>query len=354
MQAALRQTSEQQPGIRRLRQGAGFMFRHANGRAVANEAQLARIRSLAIPPAYEDVWICPDQRGHIQATACDARGRKQYIYHPDWRAAREEDKFGRMMEFGNALPRIRHQLRRDLAARGLTRDKVLAAVCLLLDQTLVRIGNEEYAQTNKSFGLTTLRNRHVHVKREEVHFEFQGKSAVHHSITVSDPVLAKIIRKCLDVPGQHLFQYIGEDSGAHRIDSDSVNQYLKAASKMDISAKDFRTWAASVAALAQLRGTTFESKAEAKRNVTATVKDVAQLLRNTPAVCRKSYIHPGVVEAYHAGELCEPVEPIRKAGLRVDEAQLLRFLKTKAKARGRAKRKDANVKRSEISKVEHG
>lgn len=330
------------------------MFRHANGRAVANEAQLARIRSLAIPPAYEDVWICPDQRGHIQATARDARGRKQYIYHPDWRAAREEDKFGRMMEFGNALPRIRRQLRRDLAARGLTREKVLAAVCLLLDQTLVRIGNEEYAQTNKSFGLTTLRNRHVHVKREQVHFEFQGKSAVHHSITVSDPALAKIIRKCLDVPGQHLFQYIGEDGGAHRIDSDSVNQYLKTASKMDISAKDFRTWAASVAALAQLRGTTFESKAEAKSNVTATVKDVAKLLRNTPAVCRKSYIHPGVVEAYHAGELCEPVEPIRKAGLRVDEAQLLRFLKAKAKARGRAKPKDANVKRREVAKVGHG
>ena len=322
------------------------MFRHANGRAVANEVQLARIRSLAIPPAYEDVWICPDQRGHIQATARDARGRKQYIYHPDWRAAREEDKFGRMMEFGNALPRIRRQLRRDLAARGLTREKVLAAVCLLLDQTLVRIGNEEYAQTNKSFGLTTLRNRHVHVKREQVHFEFQGKSAVHHSITVSDPVLAKIIRKCLDVPGQHLFQYIGEDGGAHRIDSDSVNQYLKTASKMDISAKDFRTWAASVAALAQLRGTTFESKAEAKRNVTATVKDVAKLLRNTPAVCRKSYIHPGVVEAYHAGELCQPVEPIRKAGLRV--------LKAKAKARGRAKPKDANVKRREVAKVGHG
>ena len=329
------------------------MFRHANGRAVANEAQLTRIRSLAIPPAYEDVWISPDQRGHIQATARDARGRKQYIYHADWRTARAEDKFGRMMEFGNALPRIRRQLRRDLAARGLTREKLLAAVCLLLDQTLVRVGNEEYAQTNKSFGLTTLRNHHVRVKREEVTFEFQGKSAVHHSITVSDPVLAKIIRKCLDVPGQHLFQYIGEDGYAHRIDSDSVNQYLKAASKMDISAKDFRTWAASVAALAQLRGTTFESKAEAKRNVTATVKDVARRLRNTPAVCRKSYIHPGVVEAYHAGELCEPVEPCRKAGLRVHEAQLLRFLKEKAAARGAGKRKVANLKRREIANVGH-
>lgn len=333
MVGGLIHSSDEEPGIRRIRRGRSFQFRHANGRPVKAEWQLARIRSLAIPPAYEQVWICPQQRGHIQATARDARGRKQYIYHPAWRAARDEGKFSRMLDFGRALPRIRRRLHADLLQPGLPREKVLAAVCLLLDQTLVRVGNEEYAQSNKSFGLTTLRNRHVRVKKTEVCFEFQGKSAVPHSITVSDPALAKIVRKCLDIPGQHLFQYLDEDGRARKVDSDSVNQYLKTISKMDISAKDFRTWAASVAALSQLRGRAFSSKSEATRNVTATIKDVARQLRNTPAVCRKSYVHPAIVEAYHAGKLDEEFDAPRRRGLRADEARLLQFLKTDLKQR---------------------
>ncbi|MEP7156302.1 MAG: DNA topoisomerase IB [Betaproteobacteria bacterium] len=335
MEAGLLQSSDAKPGISRIRHGSGFQFRHANGQAVKAEAELARIRALAIPPAYEEVWICPQQRGHIQATARDARGRKQYIYHPAWRAARDEGKFSRMIDFGRALPRIRRQLYADVSLPGLCREKVLAAVCLLLDHTLVRVGNEEYAQTNKSFGLTTLRNRHVRVKKTEVSFEFQGKSAVQHSITVSDPTLAKIVRKCLDIPGQHLFQYIGEDGKAHRVDSDSVNQYLKAISRMDISAKDFRTWAASVAALARLKGVAFSSKSEATRNVTATIKEVAQQLRNTPAVCRKSYVHPAIVTAYHEGRLDAASESGRRRGLRADEARLLHFLQVDLKQRTR-------------------
>jgi DNA topoisomerase I len=327
LETVLRHTSDEEPGYSRLRRGKSFSYKGLNGKPLKDATELARIRFLAIPPAYEQVWICADKNGHLQATGCDARGRKQYLYHADWHASQGADKFSRVASFGETLPALRRRLWKDVSLRGLPREKVLAAVCLLLDETLIRVGNEEYAQSNKSFGLTTLRNRHVKVKQAQVKFDFQGKSAVQHSITVTDPALAKVVRQCMDIPGQNLFQFIGEDNEVHHIDSGAVNQYLKTISGTDITAKDFRTWAASVAALGALTKLTFANKTEAKRHVSTTIKEVAKRLRNTPAVCRKSYIHPSIIEAFHGNVLSKPILAKRRAGLRMDEYALLHFLK---------------------------
>ncbi|MDB6089364.1 MAG: topA [Gammaproteobacteria bacterium] len=296
-------TSDRDPGIRRMRRGRGFIYLHPDGRKVGEEAQLARIRSLAIPPAYRDVWICTSPRGHLQATGHDARGRKQYRYHARWRSHRDAQKFDHILEFGRALPRIRRRVAQDLRKTGLPRERVLATIVKLLDATLVRVGNEEYARANRSFGLTTLRNRHVSVTGDTLHFEFRGKSGILHRVTVSDPALARIVRRCADIPGQELFQWIDAEGERHRIDSNDVNEYLREASGGSFTAKDFRTWFATIEALGTLRKLPVGNQREVKRQLKEVVTTVAARLGNTPTICRKCYIHPEVLAAYATGQL---------------------------------------------------
>ncbi len=299
----LRYVTDREPGIRRVRRGSGFGYIGADGRALTDPRELRRIRQLAIPPAYEDVWICVSANGHLQATGRDARGRKQYRYHPLWRAQRDSTKFHRMLEFGRVLPRIRRLCARHLALPGLPREKVLAAIVKLLQTTLVRVGNEEYARANGSFGLTTLRDRHVRVRGETLRLEFRGKSGVQHSLTINDPVIARIVRRLHDLPGQELFQWIDAAGERHRIDSSDVNEYVRSVSGDDFTAKDFRTWFATVHALEVLSKLEAASQSEAKRQVVECVRAVALRLGNTPTVCRKCYIHPAVLEAHLAGGL---------------------------------------------------
>ena len=296
-------TSDRDPGIRRTRRGRGFLYFHPDGKRIGDGAQLGRIRSLAIPPAYRDVWICLSPRGHLQATGHDARGRKQYRYHARWRSHRDAQKFDHILEFGRALTRIRRRVAQDLRKTGLPRERILATIVKLLDTTLVRVGNEEYARANGSFGLTTLRNRHVIVSGATLHFEFRGKSGIFHRVTVNDPALARIVRRCVDIPGQELFQWIDADGGRHRLDSNDVNEYLRAASGGPFTAKDFRTWYATVAALATLRKLPVGNKTAVQRQVKKVIAAVAARLGNTPAICRKCYIHPEVLLAYSAGRL---------------------------------------------------
>lgn len=263
---------------------------------------LARIRSLVIPPAWTDVWICPVANGHLQATGRDARGRKQSRYHPRWREVRDADKYDRMAAFAKALPRIRRCVKRDLALRGMPREKVLATIVSVMEQTHIRVGNEEYARTNKSYGLTTLRNRHVDVHGSEVVFDFAGKSGVHHTVSLRDKRLAKIIRQCSEIPGHDLFQYLDADGNRHAIDSTAVNDYLREITGEHFTAKDFRTWAGSVLACDLLRAVgAAETESQAKKNVVEAIKRVAAELGNTPSVCRKCYVHPAVLEAYLGG-----------------------------------------------------
>jgi DNA topoisomerase I len=325
----LRYVSGEEPGLRRLRQGEGFRYVNAAGRPVKDTATLVRIRSLAIPPAYRDVWICATEDGHLQATGRDARGRKQYRYHPDWRAVQDATKFERMLEFGQALPRVREQVRRDLDRNGLERERVLASVVQLLERTLVRVGNGEYARTNESFGLTTLRDDHVQVQREKIRFIFRGKSGVPHDVTVEDRRLVRVVRHCLDIPGQELFRYLDESGNSRDVGSADVNAYIREISGGDFTAKDFRTWSASVLALEALAEHPFTSATQAKREVVAVVKAVAVKLSNTPAVCRKCYIHPLVIESYlEAGPAGLPAAAAvnRIAGLNEGEARLLALL----------------------------
>jgi DNA topoisomerase-1 len=296
-------TSDCSPGIRRLRRGRNFTYRYPSGRKVSDPTLLARIRRLAIPPAYRDVWICSDPQGHLQATGRDARGRKQYRYHPDWRTHRDAAKFDRMLEFGRSLPRIRRRVAQDLRKSGLPRERVLATLVRLLESTLVRIGNEEYARSNGSFGLTTLRGRHVSVRGATLTFEFRGKSGIAQSVSINDPVLARIVQRCADIPGQELFQWIDADGERRRIDSADVNEYLRAASGGPFTAKDYRTWFATVEALQVLRKRPVGNKGEIKRELVATVAAVAKRLGNTPSICRKCYIHPEVLIAYGDGRL---------------------------------------------------
>lgn len=295
---------DREPGYRRIRHGEGFRFEDAEGKPVRDPDELARISSLVIPPAWTDVWICPLECGHIQATGRDQKGRKQYRYHPRWREVRDADKYSRVAAFGRRLPRLRKRVEADLARRGLPREKVLAAVVRLLEITLIRIGNDEYARTNKSFGLTTLRKRHLTLKGAGAIFEFRGKSGKVHKTGFRDPRLARVIKACQELRGQRLFQYRDESGELRPVESSDVNDYIRAAMGDDFSAKDFRTWAGTVsAARALCRLETPENEAAARRCVATCVKAVSGLLGNTPAVCRAAYIHPAVLAAYGDGRL---------------------------------------------------
>ena len=323
------------PGIRRVRASDGFAYRGLDGRRIRRADEIRRIAGLAIPPAYEDVWICPLPHGHLQATGRDARGRKQYRYHPEWRLARDADKFERMREFGAALPRIRARIKAELASPVGSvprRDTVLAAIVRLLDTTLVRVGNEEYARSNKSFGLTTLRNRHVAVRGSTLQLRFRGKSGIEHQVALEDPRVARVVRRCQAMPGQELFQYEGEDGALHVVDSADVNDFIRAASGADFTAKDFRTWHATVHAL-DLWVEQCAAEAASRRTVNQMLADVASKLGNTVAVCRKSYVHPRVLETLatlkEAEELAGLLVAPRKAGLTAAERRLLGFLAAK-------------------------
>ncbi len=335
--AGLRYVTRDQPGIRRKRAGRGFAYRDVDGSPLRDRAALARIRSLALPPAWRDVWICADPRGHLQAVGVDARGRKQYRYHPRWRAVRDETKYARMALFGARLPQLRARLDEHLALPGLPREKVLATVVRLLEATLIRVGNEEYARANRSFGLTTLRNRHVEIHGAKVLFSFRGKSGVRHAVPLEDRRLARVLARCRELPGYELFQYVGADGALQRVDSADVNAYLREAAGEDFTAKDFRTWAGTVLAALALRGEPGDGcEADRKRRVAAAVARVAERLGNTPSVCRKCYVHPEVIAAYLDGSLASLLPeggadeaPAVAGALRADEEAVLRLLEAR-------------------------
>jgi DNA topoisomerase-1 len=321
--AGLVYVSDEEPGIRRRKAGKGFSYLKADGTPVKDPATLKRIRSLAIPPAYTDVWICPKANGHIQATGRDAKGRKQYRYHPRFREVRESTKYEHMLEFARGLPAIREKVAEHMALRGLPREKVLATVVHLLETTLIRVGNEDYAKQNKSYGLTTLRNRHVEVNGSELRFDFKGKSGKTWKLKVKDRRIAKIIRALQDLPGQDLFQYIDDEGERQSVTSADVNAYLREITGQDITAKDFRTWAGTVlAALALTEFETFDSDAKAKKNVRAAIEKVAARLGNTPTICRKCYIHPEILSSYVEGSLLVEVKEEIEEELREDLADL--------------------------------
>jgi DNA topoisomerase-1 len=304
--AGLRYVHDSKPGITRERVGEAFRYLDARGDVIDDEAMLARIKSLAIPPAWTHVWICPYPNGHLQATGRDARGRKQYRYHPKWRTVRDDSKYERMLSFGKALPQIRREVDRALKLPGLPRDKVLATIVYLLEATMMRIGNEEYARTNKSFGLTTLRSRHVRIDGSDVEFRFRGKSGVYHQVKVHDRRLARIIQRTRDLPGQELFHYVDDDGATHSVGSHDVNDYLRTITGEDYTAKDFRTWSGTVlAALALQEFEKFDSQAQARKNIVRAIESVAEKLGNTPSICRKCYVHPAVLEAYLEGSVLE-------------------------------------------------
>jgi DNA topoisomerase-1 len=311
----------------------GFRYTGPDGRLIRNPADLKRITALAIPPAWKDVWICPDPKGHLQATGRDARGRKQYRYHAQWRTHRDTNKFDRLEEFAAVLPKLRARVQADLARPGLPREKVLATVVQLLEKSLIRVGNDEYAKTNKSFGLTTLRDQHVDVKGGTVRFRFRGKSGKLHNVVINDRRLARIIKHCRDLPGQELFQYLDDEGEVRDVNSADVNAYLREITGRDFTAKDFRTWSATVLAATALREQAGGSTAALKKNVVRAVEAVSGLLGNTPAVCRKSYIHPVVLECYMDRSMDEklaravPASVKRVASkLRADEMSALRIL----------------------------
>lgn len=332
--AGLVYVSDAQPGIRRLRRGKGFGYRDADGQPVTDKAELARIRALAIPPAYEDVWICANSDGHLQATGRDARGRKQYRYHPDWRELRDHGKFDRILAFGAALPTLRRRTRKDLALTGLPREKVLALLVRLLDETLIRVGNESYARDNRSYGLTTLRSRHVRVVRGRLRFCFKGKSGQEQEVELDDTRLTRIVRRVQHLPGQRLFQYLDDAGERQPVDSGMVNDYLHAACGEAFSAKDFRTWGGTAHAAGVLACTPLPEKGgeRARRHaLVEAVKQVAEVLGNTPAVCRKSYIHPEVFEGWRDGSLQRAITQACAGKPRELEKATLRFLRQRLK-----------------------
>jgi DNA topoisomerase IB len=337
VEAGLVYVSDAEPGIRRLRAGKGFRYLTPENRRLAAAKELKRIASLAIPPAYRDVWISVQPRGHLQATGRDARGRKQYRYHPEWRQVRDSAKFDRMVAFGEALPKLRRKLKRDMSLPGLPREKVLAVVVGILDATRVRIGNTEYARDNKSFGLTTLRNRHVSFVRDgRAVLNFRGKGGVQHEIHIDDRRIVQIVRHCQEIPGQHLFQYVSDDGQRCPIDSGQVNDYLREAMGEDFTAKDFRTWGATLHAITLLARTALpESGSERamKGEIANVVKQVAAKLRNTPAVCRKSYINPAVFDSWRSGLIHKVFNGnLSLAAPRKAESLVLAFLRQEAKA----------------------
>lgn len=308
-EAGLRYVHSDRRGITRHRAGKGFFYRNAKGDRITDKKVVDRINSLAIPPAWENVWISPTANGHIQATGRDTRNRKQYRYHPKWREVRDETKYEHMVAFGKALPGIRERVDADLRKRGLSREKLLAAMIRLLETTLIRVGNDQYAKENKSFGLTTMRDRHVEVSGSTIHFEFKGKSGVEHEIDLQDRRLATIVKRSQELPGQDLFQYIDEDGARQTISSDDVNRYLKEISGQDFTAKDFRTWAGTLLAAEALAGfEAFDSETTAKKNVVQAIERVAARLGNTATICRKCYVHPAVIDAYLAGDTMDTVK----------------------------------------------
>jgi DNA topoisomerase I len=321
--AGLRYVSDLEPGIRRTRTGSAFTYVDPTGSPVGDPDERLRIKALAIPPAWTDVWICPNPRGHLQATGRDARGRKQYRYHARWRQVRDEAKYERLLAFGDALPRIRRQAAQDLELRGLPRRKVLAAVVQLLEGTLIRVGNDEYARDNDSYGLTTLQDDHARIRGDEVRFTFRGKSGKDHSIGLHDQRLARVVKQCRDIPGQRLFQYKGEDGEYHSVYSEDVNDYLREITGHDFTAKDFRTWAGTVLAAQALRDfESFDSQVQAKKNVVRAIESVAERLGNTTAVCRKCYVHPAVLEAYLEGAMAEGLRQRAEAEIKHDLGSL--------------------------------
>ena len=326
----LHYVDDTQPGITRRKLRGKFCYFDPTGQRIVDPEEIQRINALAVPPAYTDVWICTDPRGHLQATGRDARGRKQYRYHPRWREVRDTDKYSRLRDFGLALPKLRKQLEALLAAPGFSRDKVMATVITLLDATLIRVGNTQYARDNRSYGLTTLRSRHVEINGSAILFQFRGKSGVEHQITVKDRRLARIIKRCQEIPGQNLFQYLDENGERHTITSADVNTYLQTLTGADFTAKDYRTWAGSALALAVLRELEWQPESQAKQHVVAMVKDVARQLGNTPAVCRKCYIHPAVLESFLLGALAQLPRPRMRKNLRAEEVALAMLLEKMA------------------------
>lgn len=329
----MRYVTDGQPGIRRLKNGGEFRYVNTEGRAINDDITLKRIRSLAIPPAWTDVWICSLADGHLQATGRDARGRKQHRYHPLWREIRDATKYDRMMAFARVLPRIRGKISRDLRARQLSREKVLATIVRLMDLTFIRVGNEEYARQNHSYGLTTMKDQHARVRGDKVQFSFRGKSGKYHNIEITDRRLARIVKHCQEIPGQELFQYIASDGSRRDITSGDVNQYLREASEAEFSAKDFRTWAGTVLAAQALAACAqFETQGQVKKNVKQAITAVAEKLGNTPAVCRKCYVHPMILDGYAKKKLpCDCFHAVNgagpaKAGLNSAEKVVLKFL----------------------------
>ncbi|NBG92583.1 DNA topoisomerase IB [Pseudomonas sp. 9.1(2019)] len=322
----LHYVDDTQPGITRKKLRGKFAYFDPHGQRISDPGEVQRINALAVPPAYTDVWICADPRGHMQATGRDARGRKQYRYHVRWREVRDADKYSRLRDFGLALPKLRRQLDSLLAAPGFSREKVMATVLTLLDATLIRVGNSQYARDNRSYGLTTLRSRHVEVSGSTINFRFRGKSGVEHNISVKDRRVARIIKRCLEIPGQNLFQYLDENGERHTVSSSDINAWLHSLTGADFTAKDYRTWAGSAMALSVLRELQWQPQADARRHVVDMVKSVARHLGNTPAVCRKCYIHPAVLEGYVAGALAELPRPRVRKGLKAEEVGLAMFL----------------------------
>lgn len=330
-QAGLRYVMDETPGITRQRRGNAFVYRLPEGALLRKQDTLRRIRGLVIPPAWTEVWICPLENGHIQATGRDARRRKQYRYHPRWSEVRDATKYERMLAFGAVLPRIRRRVAADLRKHGLSRDKVMATIVRLLETTLIRVGNDEYAQQNDSYGLTTLHNRHVKVRGGQITFSFKGKSGKHHNIDVRDPRLAKLVRRCQELPGQNLFGYVDEAGNVHQVTSDDVNTYLREIAGDEFSAKDFRTWAGTVLAAVALREIgEFHSQKQAKQNVVQAIAAVAKMLGNTVAVCRRCYIHPVILEKYSTGQtiaMCRQTVRSSSTRLRPDETAVMMMLR---------------------------
>ena len=335
-EAGLHYVSDDRPGYTRKARDGEFEYLDIEGKRIRDERRLLRIKHLAVPPAWTDVWICPSPSGHIQATGRDARGRKQYRYHDRWRELRDENKFDRLASFAKALPKIRRRVNQDLRLPGLPRQKVLATVMQLLERTFIRVGNEEYARENKSFGLTTIRGRHVSVRGARLRFRFRGKSGRQHEVDVTDRRIAKIVSKCQDLPGQNLFQYV-TDGEVRDVTSQDVNDYLREISGEDFTAKDFRTWAGTLlAAVALNLQKKFEKQKQAKINIKTAICAVAELLGNTPAVCRKCYVHPTVLETYLNGReiagLAEAMKTPQNINLRAVECAILKFLRARQSA----------------------
>jgi DNA topoisomerase-1 len=348
----LRYVTDAMPGIRRRRHGRGFSYVDADGRVIRERAAIRRFRALVIPPAWTDVWICPVPDGHLQVTARDGRGRKQYRYHPSFREQRDGTKFERMIALSDVLWKIRERVERDIALPGLSRDKVMATLVWLLERTLIRVGSTEYAKANKSFGLTTLRRRHVQIAGATLRFDFRGKSGIVHSVAITDRRIARVVQRCRELPGHELFQYVDDDGGRQSVQADDVNAYLREIAGRDVTAKDFRTWAGTMLTAESLRAVgPAPTKKEAERNVVQAVDRTAERLGNTRSVCRKYYIHPALIEAYAEGSVLPPQTETTSAErrkedhpaptLRRHEAEVLAFLKERLSALG-ARRSASN------------